>query len=90
MNVEKTAKNKPLIPQKFLQSIMFLLFMCHTTTAITYKFLSLLFTLISIAKPVSVMKTGFHCVHIKVGRVPLIDFQKLFLKIKCFIDYRKL
>ena len=36
MNVEKTAKNKPLIPQKFLQSIMFLLCMCHTTTAMTY------------------------------------------------------
>ena len=47
MNVEKTAKNKPLIPQKFLQSIMFLLCMRHTTTAMTYKFLSLLFTLIS-------------------------------------------
>ena len=63
MNVEKNRQNKPLIPQKFLQSIMFLLCMCHTT-AITYKFLSLLFSLISTANPVSVMKTGVYCVHI--------------------------
>ena len=63
MNVEKNRQNKPLIPQKFLQSIMFLLCMCHTT-AITYKFLSLQFSLISTANPVSVMKTGVYFVHI--------------------------
>ena len=66
MNVEKTAKKKPLIPQKFLQSIMFLLCMCHTTYYCNYIQVSIftIFTLISTAKPVSVMKTGFHCVHI--------------------------
>ena len=66
MNVEKTAKKKPLIPQKFLQSIMFLLCMRHTTTAITYIQVSIFTIYFNIYyKPsLCIMETGFHCVQI--------------------------
>ena len=93
MNVEKTAKNKPLIPQKFLQSIMFLLWLCHTTTEITYKYLSLLHIYFNIYYKSSLCnenRISLWSHYTEVRRVPLINFQKLFLQIKCFIDYRKL
>ena len=58
---------------------MFLLCMCHTT-AITYKFLSLLFSLISTANPVSVMKTGVYCVHnITAGNYFFITWNPVYI-----------
>ena len=95
MNVEKTAKKKPLIPQKFLQSIMFLLCMCHTTYYCNYIQVSIFTIYFNIYCKTSLCNKNriSLCSHYTlVERVPLTNFQKLFLKIKikCFIDYRKL